>query len=150
GQNGNWTILEDAYPSIGILRHLDNPLASIPPQPDTYLGPNWDATLGDVHRNDGVQNKWFYLLSQGGSGTNGNGFSYNLHGISLREALEIVVTSLRQELSLEDGYGEARSASVRAASALCGDYSTERIAVENAWQAVGVGPGFASAPSFSP
>ena len=45
-------------------------------QPDTYGGTNWwnptNLTWdnGGVHRNSGVMNYWFFLLSQGGNGSN--------------------------------------------------------------------------------
>ena len=42
-------------------------------EPDCYTGTNWYTGTGDnggVHTNSGVQNYWYYLLSQGGSGTN--------------------------------------------------------------------------------
>ena len=44
---------------------------------------------GGVHINSGVQNHWFYLLSQGGSGVNDNGDSYSVSGIGINQALEI-------------------------------------------------------------
>jgi Zn-dependent metalloprotease len=44
-------------------------------QPYTYLGDYWcncpdSVDAGGVHLNSGVQNKWFYLLANGGNGTN--------------------------------------------------------------------------------
>lgn len=55
-------------------------------QPDTYMGtywsfcPNYDE--GGVHTNSGVQNKWFSLLVQGGSGINDNNHSYNISPVT--------------------------------------------------------------------
>jgi len=81
-ENGNWLIGEE----IGIvLRNLSNPNSR--GDPDTY-GSNdpfwveidgcWPGDTNDlcgVHINSGVQNHWFYLLANGGSGINYNGDS---------------------------------------------------------------------------
>ena len=55
----------------GAIRSFINP--NTYGQPDTYLGTDWytgTADNGGVHTNSGVQNHWFYLVSEGGSGTN--------------------------------------------------------------------------------
>ena len=52
--------------------------------PDTYLGGNWwtdEADNGGVHSNSGVQNFWFYLLVEGGTGTHDHGESYSVNGM---------------------------------------------------------------------
>lgn len=58
-----------------IYGHYQTPIKGFQPQPDTYNGTYWASTSssedhGGVHTNSGVQNYWFYLLSQGGTGTN--------------------------------------------------------------------------------
>ena len=69
-------------------------------QPDTYEGTYWVDVNGcvpnsntndncGVHTNSGVQNFWFYLLCEGGSGTNDNGDAYSVTGIGLDEGGEI-------------------------------------------------------------
>ena len=72
---------EDIYLELGSIRSMQNPntLSS----PDTYLGEYWIDTKqsydnGGVHFNSGVQNYWFYLLSEGGSGENDDGISYQV------------------------------------------------------------------------
>lgn len=66
--------------------------------PDTYAGNYWINTqdvsrnndFGGVHSNSGVMNYWFYLLSEGGSGANDNGWYYSVNGISMDTAAKIV------------------------------------------------------------
>lgn len=66
-----------------VMRNMANPkdVSAIQTiiQPDTYEGAFWadpsnldDKDHGGVHRNSGVLNYWFYLLTMGGSGTNDN------------------------------------------------------------------------------
>jgi len=60
--------------------------------PDTYLGRNWERGTSDnggVHSNSGVQNYWFYLLSEGGKGTNDNGDAYEVAGIGMDDAMAV-------------------------------------------------------------
>lgn len=77
GMSPDWLIGEDyVINSNGnaFSRSMSNPNAAS--DPDTYHGTFWHSGSGDnggVHTNSGVQNFWFYLLSQGGSGTNDNG-----------------------------------------------------------------------------
>ena len=70
--------------SGGALRNMANPGAY--GDPDTYLGSGWNGTSSDnggVHTNSGVQNYWFYLLSAGGTGTNDNGYAYDVPAIGM-------------------------------------------------------------------
>ena len=61
-------------------RSMSNPKIYL--QPNTYKGDYWGETdnpskkndWGHVHINSGVMNYWFYLLSEGGTGTNDNGW----------------------------------------------------------------------------
>jgi Zn-dependent metalloprotease len=88
----NWTIGENVMiNSPFFMRSMSNPNLGFQPQPDTYLGTNWQPTSnssdnGGVHTNSGVQNYWFYLLCQGGSGTNDLGNSYSVTGIGITQA----------------------------------------------------------------
>ncbi len=117
-------------------------------QPDTYLGTNWFSTTSctpsssndncGVHTNSGVQNHWFYLLSEGGSGTNDFGTSYNVTGITRFKARLIAYRALTTYLSSSSQYIDARAATLHAAWDLYGQCSAEIIAVGDAWHAVGV------------
>lgn len=138
----NWLVGSD----IGItLRSMSNPAQY--GDPDTYGGSNWtDPTSandnGGVHTNSGVQNLWFYLVSQGGTGTNDNGDAYNVTGIGISKAQDIAYRSLSTYLTNNSDFMDARVASIQAATDLYGPCTNEVIAVTNAWRAVGVGNAF--------
>lgn len=150
----SWTLGEDfSY----VIRDMSNPNAYS--QPDTYKGKYWkDATTTGcavpgqstndycgVHTNSGVLNFWYYLLVTGGSGTNDNGFAYNVSGIGLDKAGAIAYRTLTTYLTSTSTYANARTYSLQAAADLYGANSTEVIEVTNAWNAVGVGGGTSSA-----
>ncbi len=123
----------------GSIRSFSNPNAFN--DPDTYLGTNWysgTADNGGVHTNSGVQNFWFYLVSNGGSGTNDLGKSYNVTGITRFKARDIAYRSLVNYLTSSSTYIDARAGSLRAAFDLYGACSPEIQAIGDAWHAVGV------------
>jgi bacillolysin len=143
---GNCDYLEGADKSGGPIRSFINP--NTYGQPDTYLGTDWVSTSGctptgnndncGVHTNSGVQNHWFYLLSEGGSGTNDNGQSYNLTGITRFKARLIAYRALTVYLTSSSQYIDSRKATLEAAWDIYGQCSPEIIAVGDAWHAVGV------------
>ena len=145
----NWTIGEDLYvnvsnpPSPPIMRSMVNPNAKN--NPDTYKGlhwaDNWDLNVdhGGVHINSGVQNHWFYLLSEGGSGVNDNGDSYSVTGIGIADAQQIAYRNLTTQLTQSSTYTDAYNGSLQAADDLYGNSSSQYSAVQDAWAAVGVG-----------
>ena len=125
------------------LRDMQNPGAY--QNPDTYLGTYWYVGAGDnggVHYNSGVQNFWFYLLCQGGTGTNDNGNNYNVTGIGMQKAEAIAYRCLSVYLTNTSQYIDARTYSIQAAQDLYGACSPEAMSVANAWYAVGVGGQF--------
>ena len=70
GINWDWLIAEDVFHCDTALRDMSNPNRF--DQPATYLtDPLWDVN-DEVHTNSGVHNYWFYLLANGGSGSNAN------------------------------------------------------------------------------
>jgi bacillolysin len=132
----------------GAIRSLMNPNAF--GDPDTYLGTNWyvgSADNGGVHTNSGVQNFWFYLLTVGGSGTNDNGWAYNVPGIGLNAARAIAFRNMTVKLSANSTYTDARTGAIAAAADLYGNPSTQRSAVYKAWRAVGIDPCVLTCPS---
>jgi len=149
----SWTLGEDfSY----VIRDMANPNAYS--QPDTYKGKYWkDASSSCtpqgnpnlpgyndscwVHTNSGVLNFWYYLLVTGGSGTNDNGFAYNVSGIGLDKAGAIAYRTLTTYLTSSSNYANARTYSLQAAADLYGAGSNEVTQVTNAWNAVGVGGG---------
>jgi Zn-dependent metalloprotease len=59
--------------------------------PSRYKGTHWYYGLGDnggVHYNLGVQNFFFYLLCEGGSGNN-DGIGYTVDGIGITNAEKV-------------------------------------------------------------
>lgn len=118
-------------------------------QPDTYLGTFWQSTNGctpnngndfcGVHTNSGVLNYWFFLISDGGVGTNDIGNTFNINGLGINAAAQIAYrTKLLMNNSLAN-YPLCREVSIQAAIQLFGNCSNEVVQVTNAWHAVGVG-----------
>lgn len=146
-----WLMGEDVLG--GPIRNMANPNAF--GQPDTYLGTNWYSTVGctptggiggndycGVHTNSGVLNFWFYLLSDGGNGTNDIGNAYSVTGIGINDAAIIAYkTKLLMNTSLAD-YPLTREISIQAVREIFGTGSCQEIAVTNAWFAVGVGAAY--------
>ncbi len=137
--SNNWMLGDE----IGVLiRDMSNPNATN--CPDTYLGAFWDPAQ-EVHTNSGVQNKWFYLLSVGETGTNDNGKQYCVNGIGIGSAAAIAYRNLTVYLSPSSNYAAARTGAINAARDLYGIGSPEEISTTNAWYAVGVGGPYAPA-----
>lgn len=136
----NWTMGEEIGSAF---RSLSNPNAHN--DPDTYLGTYWHPGPGDnggVHTNSGVQNYWYYVLSEGDTGVNDNGAAFSLPGIGMTKASAIAYRNLAIYLSPSSQYADARFYAIQSAIDLYGNCSAEEIAVTNAWYAVGVGDSF--------
>lgn len=138
----NWTIAEDVL----TLRDMQNPNAF--GDAAIYLtDPLWIPTVGctpgaindrcGIHSNCGVQNRWFFLLTQGDT-ENGT-----VQGIGSSSAARIAYSNLCNFLGSASGYPEARLGSIAAARQIFGPCSNEEIQTTNAWAAVGVGAPFA-------
>jgi Zn-dependent metalloprotease len=146
GPNGDWLLGEDFALSAPPFRSMEDPNSLN--HPDTYLGHFWaptgpnDPDAGGVHTNSGVQNYWFYLLSEGGSGVNDNGDVYSVTGIGIEEAAQIAYRNLTVYLMPTSAYYDAREASINSAFDLFGPGSNQVKAVTNAWYSVGVGSPF--------
>ena len=131
-----------------VIRDMANPNAY--GDPDTYGGTYWvnpnctPSSTNDycgVHTNSGVLNFWYYLLVNGGSGTNDKGFAYNVTGVGLDKAAQIAYRTLTTYLTSTSTYANARTYSLQAAADLYGAGSAEVTQTTNAWNAVGVGGG---------
>lgn len=96
------------------------------------------ADDGGVHTNSGVQNFWFYLLANRGSGINDNGISYNVTGIGFEKASAIAYRNLKIYLHPTDSFPAAVLGSIQSAEDLYGINSPESNGVKNAWCAVGL------------
>jgi bacillolysin len=133
----NWTIGEDIGASF---RSMSNPNQFS--QPDTYQGTYWytgTADNGGVHTNSGVLNFWFYLLSQGGSGTNDKGTAYSVTGLGIDKAAAIAFRTNTVYLVSTSNYAAARTYAIKSAEDLYGVGSNEANQTSCAWAAVGVG-----------
>jgi Zn-dependent metalloprotease len=143
---GDWYVGEDFDLTTGGngFRNMSNPNED--GQPDTYKGTNWYVGVmdnGGVHTNSGVANYWFYLLSEGGSGTNDIGNAFSVDSIGIDKASQIAYRALTVYLTNTSDYMDTRIASIQAANDLYGACSAEVIATTNAWYAVGIGQGIA-------
>ena len=136
-----WRIGEQCTSSGNGIRLMSNPGTF--GDPDTYQGTNWvaagGADNGGVHTNSGVQNFWYYLMCSGGTGTNDNGASYNVTGMSMADAANITFRNLTVYLGSNATYDDSRFYSIQAANDLFGACSPQVITTTNAWHAVGVG-----------
>ncbi|MEP0262381.1 M4 family metallopeptidase [Dokdonia sp.] len=133
----------------GTLRSMSNPNAYS--LPDTYGGTYWydvsgcipDVNTNDycgVHTNSGVLSYWFWLLSQGGSGTNDIGDVFSVTAIGMDDAAAIAYRMQNTYLTSTSDYADARTYAIQATIDLFGDFCTDQEeSVTNAFYAVGVG-----------
>ena len=138
--NADWELGDD----LGfVIRNMANPNAQ--GDPDTYLGNLWHTSSSDnggVHVNSGVQNFWYVLLVQGGTGTNDNSDSYIVDSIGMLKASQVAFRNLTVYLTPSSQYSDARFFGIQSAVDLFGGCSFEVQQVTNAWYAVGVGPAY--------
>ncbi len=139
--SNDWLMGDDR--TDGAIRSMSNPKTFS--DPDTYNGTNWRNTCGScsdnggVHTNSGVQNYWFFLVAQGGSGTNDNGDSYSVSGLGITAASAIAFRNQTVKLGNNSDYAAARAGAIAAAEDIYGSCSNAVKQVTNAWYAVGVG-----------
>jgi hypothetical protein len=154
--SNDWRFAGDYAPHA--FRSLEQPGASLPNAgADTYGQPPWVA-LGPTDYNAGtyvdagVQNFWFYLLAQGGSGSNDLGQTYAVAPVGLDLAAQILIRAEAEKIALD--HPAARASTLLVAREMCGEYSTARREVWNGWWAVGVGVAEGKPPlpaeTFSP
>jgi len=146
GLSGNWLYADEHTLNVSCLRNVKNPKDR--GQPDTHGGTNWkDPTNladdhGGVHRNSGVGNYWFYLVSEGSGGkkTNDKNDEYEVTGITMAKAEKIAYRALSAYMGNWSDYTACRKATKLACRDYWGDDSKEEQTVCDAWYAVGVGP----------
>ncbi len=149
--NASWKIGRGNFS----LRDMSNPNAF--QNPDTYGGLNWTNTKNcvpsgsndqcGVHNNSGVQNYWYYLLSDGGAGKNDIGSTFDVTGIGYLKASKIAYRNLTNYLSPSSDFNDARKGAIQSAIDLYGFGSPEYIATTDAWYAVGVGKKYTAIPT---
>jgi Zn-dependent metalloprotease len=136
----SWRIGEDMTPSKNGIRSMTNP--NLFNHPKFYKGVSWYAGAGDnggVHYNSGVQNYWYYLISNGSKGTNEKGWAFQIDSLGIIKAGKIAYRNLSVYLTKNSQYADARTFSIMSAADLYGQCSKEVIAVTNAWWVCGVG-----------
>jgi Zn-dependent metalloprotease len=139
----DWLILDNVYPPSPYLfaRDMEDPLNSL--QPDTVGADNWvnpncaipnpGNDFCGIHKNSGVPNKMFHLLSVGG-----NHYGVNVTGIGINKAIRIMYeANITQWLDAAIGFADAASGSVRAALQL-DSTGTWGKRTGKAWEAVRV------------
>ncbi len=139
-EDSNWLIGEDATSNGNGIRSAFDP--NLFNHPDTYFGEYWiydSFDNGGVHFNSGVQNYWFYLLSEGGSGINDNGDTFEVEGIGWEKAIAIAYRNLAVYLTPSSHYPDAAYFGALSALDLFGPCSQEYRSTVNAWHAVGLG-----------
>ena len=149
GNDSPWTIADDVMVNFSNMRSMSFPKESmdgLSPCPDTYKGQYWFDTEsqidnGGVHTNSGVQNKWYYLITDGDTGTNDNGYTYEISGMGIEKSQQIAYRTLVEYATEEAQYADICLASIQATKDLYGNNSNEMKIVQQAWKAVGVSDG---------
>lgn len=117
-------------------RNMSNPNEFL--NPDTYGGLYFNS--GDiVHYDSGIQNFWYYLLVEGGTGINDINNNYAVTAIGMNDAMRIAYRNLAFYLTPGSTFMDARDGSEQAAIDLFGLCSPQQFEVIHAWYAVGVG-----------
>ncbi len=99
----------------------------------------WTSAAGnvDVHFSSGISNLAFYLLAEGGTHPHGSSPQV-VTGIGIHDAGAIFYRANKMYLTPSSTFGEARVATVNAATDLFGAGSAQVTQTGNAWTAVGV------------
>ena len=155
----NWSINDENWSPL-FERHMDNPHSSYQllhttsgatawqGQPAWYDEPDyWQDVNGctanfindfcGIHVNSGVQNYWFYLLSEGGNSPQ-PGNNTIVQGIGREKAALITYRNLTEHMMSYSNYADARIGSILAAVDAFGACSFEVEQTINAWDAVNV------------
>ena len=144
----NWTLGEDVGTPV---RDISNPKSKS--NPNTYQGTYWIASsstpnssndYGGIHTNSTILGYWFYLLSQGGSGTNDLSNSYNVTGIGILKAEQIAYRMQTVYLNSNSNFSDARYYAIQSAIDIFGACSAEVESTTNAMHAIGVGAAYIS------
>jgi Zn-dependent metalloprotease len=131
GGSFNWTIGEDANFTI---RNMQNPNSL--GHPAWFEQPGfWSNGNGNPHHNASVQNRYFYLLSMGGTQ-----LGRWVQGVGVDIAANVSYYSLTNLTGSAETYPQAREHAVAAARILYGRCSYVENQVCRAWSACNIGP----------
>lgn len=139
----DWVIGKEVTKDGKGIRTLKDPYSFS--HPDTYKDLFWVDQITcyntvdncGIHTNNGVQNYWFYILSEGDSGTNYNNLRYNSPGIDMDKAAEITFRNLTTYLNPNSTYVNAKIGARKAAIDLFGSHTPEVEETIIAWDVVG-------------
>ncbi len=116
-------------------RYMDDPKRKN--MPSYYKGQSW-VDGGGVHRNSAIGNLWFHLLVEGRSDTTELGNQFNVAGIGMDNAIEIVWQIQSNYLTPTSNYVDMYESSLTVAATMFGEESPELADVIEAWKAVGL------------
>ncbi len=102
---------------------------------DTYRGINWNK---GAYAQSTVLSHWFYILSQGKSGTNDQGTRYNVSGIGIDKAAKIAFRAVKTYMTTNMSFASINEHMLQAAKDLYSSNSNEVNQVKEAWKAVGL------------
>ncbi|MEZ4979082.1 MAG: M4 family metallopeptidase [Chitinophagales bacterium] len=110
--------------------------------PDYYQGENWHGTNftydnDPSHHNSTVFSHWYYLVSLGGLKTNEVGDTYDIVGLGMQGALDIVMRAMTEYMVSNGEFIDMRRATIQSTIDLYG-YCDALHTVIDAWDAVGV------------
>lgn len=136
-ENFLWTIgssfLQDDYTEP--FRSMEDPKSFGLPQ--TYKGQNWNDN-GGVHTNSAVGNHFFYRLVEGGSGTTEADEDFDITGIGMEKATELIFEVQSSYLFPNAGYQDYYDYSKIVAADIYGTGSPEYETVLESWKVVGL------------
>lgn len=116
-------------------RYMDDPKRKN--MPSYYKGQNW-VDGGGVHSHSAIGNLWVHLLVEGRSDTTELGHQYDVAGIGMDKAIEIVWQVQSNYLTPSSDYVDMYESSLVVASSMFGEESPELADVIEAWKAVGL------------
>lgn len=145
----DWLLGEDSWIVTTALRDMRNPTNTVTvgagnEQPTRYKGTYWYYGTGDnggVHLNNSIQNFFFYLLCEGGSGLNDGAIPYVVYPIGIPAAGKLAYGTLTGYMTPLTDYAAAREAWLACAEDFdeAGITTNAAISVGLAWGAVGIG-----------
>ena len=124
------------------LRNMEDPKSI--DHPDTYQGQFWSST--DINANSEILNHCFYLLTQGGGGTNDNGDAYTVEPLLMSEVADILFRTMTVYLPPASTFADVRRFGIQSCIDLYGPCSGQEIQFTNACYAVGLGAAYAGPP----
>ena len=135
--NFNWSIGESFLLTdfIEPFRYMDDPNRKN--MPAYYKGNFW-RDGGSVHQHSAIGNLWFHILVEGKSDTTEIGEPFEVSGIGMDKALEIVWQVQSNYLTPNATYHDMYLSSLDVTTAIYGEESPELRDVTEAWKAVGL------------